>query len=182
MSLITYTELTKLAIKGVIENVRPEHINAASIDLTLGDTLRMEETQGYKWCNLAKKETPPMEEVPLAGSGHWHLYPGDFALASTREIFHLPNDIAAEFKLKSSLARSGLDHALAGWCDPGWHDATLTLEIKNICRSTILTLTPGMKIGQIVLWRGEPVPDEASYAARGQYNGQRDATESKGVR
>jgi hypothetical protein len=34
----------------------------------------------------------------------------------------------AELRLKSSAARNGLDHALAGWVDPGF-DGTLTLEL-----------------------------------------------------
>jgi len=33
-----------------------------------------------------------------------------------------------ELRLKSSAARNGLDHALAGWIDPGF-DGTLTLEL-----------------------------------------------------
>lgn len=182
MSLLTYTELLELVESGVIEGVPLEHINAASIDLTLGDNLLVEEPGRYSWCRLAEKETPPMRELEKDSDGGWSLYPGDFALASTREIFHLPADIAAEYKLKSSLARAGLNHLLAGWCDPGWSDATLTLELKNELKHTILKLRPGMKIGQIVFWQGKPVPNEASYATRGQYNGQREATPSKGVR
>ena len=182
MSLLTYTELTELVEQGVIEGVRPEHINGASIDLTLGNNLFQEAPRRYKWCDLAKKEAPPMIPMDRDLDGGWSLYPGEFVLASTKEIFHLPANIAAEYKLKSSLACAGLNHLLAGWCDPGWTDATLTLELKNELKHTILKLRPGMKIGQIVLWRGEPVPEHASYAARGQYNGQREAQPSKGVR
>jgi deoxycytidine triphosphate deaminase len=39
-----------------------------------------------------------------------------------------------------------------------------------------------MKIGQMVFFRCAPVPDHASYAAKGQYNGDTGAVGSKGVR
>lgn len=182
MSLITHNELVCLVDQGVIEGVDPSHINAASIDLTLGDSMLAEvENEHTGGVNLAGKATPRMLPMLRLSDGGWRLYPGEFALASTREVFNLPNDIAAEFKLKSSLARSGLQHLLAGWCDPGWHGSTLTLELKNVLQHHPLILRPGMKIGQIVLWRGEPVPEEASYAKRGRYNRQTDPQPSKGV-
>jgi dCTP deaminase len=117
------------------------------------------------------------------------LMPGDWCLATTQQRFHLPDGIifdvdfsvAAEYKLKSSMARNGLNHLLAGWCDPGWNNAELTLELHNINKYYSLKLCTGMKIGQIVLWRGEKVPDHASYATKGRYNNQAGATASKGV-
>ena len=182
MSLLTHRELLELVEMGVLENSDPSLVNAASIDIRLGDSLLVEQPMRYSWCDLSKKQVPPMRVLEKDADGGWSLYPGDFALVNTLEVFHLPNDLAAEYKLKSSLARAGLDHMLAGWCDPGWHDATLTLELKNVLKHTILKLHPGMKIGQVVFWRGEPVPEDASYAMKGQYNGQKDATPSKGVR
>ena len=182
MSLLTYRELLELVESGVLENSDPSLVNAASIDIRLGDSLLVEQPGRYSWCDLSKKQVQPMRMLEKDSDGGWSLYPGDFALVNTLEVFHLPSDIAAEYKLKSSLARAGLDHMLAGWCDPGWNNATLTLELKNELRHTILKLHPGMKIGQMVFWRGEPVPEHASYATRGQYNGQKEATPSKGVR
>jgi len=182
VSLLTHNELLELVISGVLENSAPEHVNAASIDIRMGDSLLVEQPGRYSWCDLSKKQVPPMRLLEKDADGGWSLYPGDFALVNTMEVFHLPADIAAEYKLKSSLARAGLNHMLAGWVDPGFHDATLTLELKNELKHTILKLHPGMKIGQMVFWRGEPVPAHASYAARGQYNGQKDATPSRGLR
>ena len=182
MSLLTHRELLELVESGVLENSDPSLVNAASIDIRLGDSLLVEASGRYKWCDLSKKQVPPMRELEKDADGGWSLYPGDFALVNTLEVFHLPADIAAEYKLKSSLARAGLNHMLAGWADPGFHNATLTLELKNELKHTILKLHPGMKIGQMVFWRGEPVPDHASYATRGQYNGQKEATPSRGLR
>ena len=185
MSLITYTGLRELAEQGVIEGVEIERINAASIDVCLGDVLLREDwAQGVKrkTVDLAAKQVPAMIEVDLVEAGGYDLKPGEFVLASTREVFNLPDDLACEFKLKSSLARAGLQHAVAGWADPGFHGSVLTLELSNSLRAHWLTLRPTMPIGQLVFFRGEPVPRHASYASRGQYCNDRQTTASKGVR
>jgi dCTP deaminase len=179
--LITYNGLVKLVEQGVIENVDPACINGASIDIHLGDNLMTEARMVHtELIDLANKETPKMVGAPLVNEA-WNLYPGDFVLANTREVFHLPDDIAFEVKLKSSGARAGLEHALAGWADPGFNNATLTLELRNVLKYHALQLRPGMKIAQIVLWRGEPVPADHSYRVMGRYNGQKDATPSQGL-
>lgn len=183
--LITYTGLVALVREGVIEGVEPDRINAASIDVTLGDVLLREDwAQGVqrKTVDLAVKQTPAMIEIDLIEAGSYDLKPGEFVLASTREIFHLPDDVACEFRLKSSIARAGLDQALAVWCDPGWHGSALTMELRNNLRAHWLTLRPGMPIGQMIFWCGQPVPVERSYAALGQYNGDRETRASKGLR
>ena len=176
--LLTYPDLVDLVTDGVIDAPH-EHINAASIDVRIGNEALIEDTTGKMWVDLSKNETPAFKPLtPM--SGLFHIYPGDFVLANTIERFNLPDDIACEFKLRSSLARSGLEHSLAGWGDPGWHDATLTLEIRNVLRRGILSLAPGMRIGQVVFWRGKSVPADRSYASKGRYNGQSAPQESKG--
>jgi len=181
MSLITYNGLVKLVEDGVIENVDPDCIGPASIDIRLGDALSIEhQPRHLEIVDLYQKRAPQMNPLALQ-SGSWLLYPGDFALAGSMEIFHLPDDIAFEYKLNSSGARAGLNHLLAGWADPGFNNASLTLELHNVLRHHVLKLTPGMRIGQCVFWRGERVPADRSYRAIGRYNGQRGATPSKGV-
>ena len=100
----------------------------------------------------------------------YDLHPGEFILAHTVEVFDLPADISAEFKLNSSGARIGLDNALATWADPRWHGSTLTLELKNNTRHHAIRLHHGCRIGQMIFHRSEPVPEEKSYALRGRYN------------
>lgn len=181
MSLITYNGLVELVEQGVIENVKPECINAASIDVHLGDSLLVEDYSArMPRIDLAEKQAPRMIRAPVMG-GKWTLRPGEFALANTVEVFHLPDDVAFEVKLKSSGARAGLEHSLAGWADPGFNNATLTLELRNVLHCSLLALTPGMRIAQCVFWRGEPVPAEHSYRSTGRYNGQQSATPSKGL-
>lgn len=178
--ILTHNELVKLVKDGAIENVKPDHVNGASIDLTLGPTFWLESRDLHNGgvVDLSKKESPAMVE----SKGSIHLQPGEFCLAGTEQVFHLPDDIAAMYFLKSSLARAGLDHLKAGWADPGWHGSVLTLEYHNVLKWHSIVLRPGMKCGQMVFMRGEPVPQTASYAVRGQYNGDREAQPSKGAR
>lgn len=184
MSLLTHDELVELVQQGIIEGVNPDQINAASIDLTLGDTLWTEASPHGQWTviDLVQKETPSVDLIDLRTTGFFDLQPGQFCLAQTQQVFHLPNDVAAEYKLKSSMARSGLGHLLAGWADPGWHGSVLTLEFTNHLRYHSLRLRPGMRCGQMVFYRGAIVPDHASYAVRGQYNHDQTAQPSRGLR
>jgi dCTP deaminase len=106
----------------------------------------------------------------LKKDGPYILYPGEFILASTHELFNLPNYISASYALKSSMARIGLEHLNAGWCDAGWHGSVLTLELKNMTRSHEIVLHHLDLIGQMCFFRHKPVSDEDSYACRGRYN------------
>lgn len=98
------------------------------------------------------------------------MSPGNFILTQSREVFHLPDTISAEYKLKSSMARIGLEHLNAGWCDAGWNGSVLTLELKNMTEAHSILLQEGDAIGQIVFFKHAPVPEDKSYAARGRYN------------
>lgn len=179
--LLTHTDLCLLVDEGVID-APYEHINAASIDITMGDVIQVEAIPIHRHViDLKAKEVPSFEPRVVSEDGY-DMFPFDFILAHSVEVFNLPNDIAAEFKLKSSLARAGLQHALAGWCDCGWNGSQLTLELYNNCKFHTLKLRPGMKIGQMIFMRGRPVPHHASYATKGQYNGDTGAVPSKGVR
>lgn len=180
-SLISHEGLVALVKSGVI-NADLDNINGTSIDITLGDIIMIEDIDSpVRHVDLVDKETPPMITYNLLDHGY-AMSTGEFILATTRETFNLPNNISAEYKLKSSLARSGLQHLLAGWCDPGWSNSKLTLELTNTLRKHKLVLRSGMKIGQMVFWKSDPVPDKASYSVTGQYNDQDTVTGSKGLR
>ena len=178
MSLLSAPELIELVKAGVIEGVSGDAINAASIDLHLGNMVLREKDNAWMQTvpvNLAKREKPEM----VSSYDKIMLYPKTFCLASTREIFHLPNDISGMFILKSSLARAGLEHSQAGWADAGWHGSALTLELSNLLSRHSLILEAGMAIGQIILFRHTKVDSEHSYATKGRYNGDRIVSEMK---
>lgn len=138
-----------------------ELLNPASLDLRLGDHLMVE-----------SKFSPELVRIGIQDATEadpFILRPGEFCLAETLELFNLPDDISGQFVLKSSRARSGLNHLLAGWCDPGWHGSRLTLELKNELLHHALPLWPGLKIGQMVFHMMSNVPVK-SYAETGHYN------------
>ena len=178
MSLQSYTDLLQIVEQGIITPVNTDNVNGASIELHLADTILVEDERGGI-VNVAKKQTLRMREEKL--NKCYDLMPGEFILASTTEVFNLPDCLVGEYYLKSSMARVGLEHLHAGHCDPGWHGSQLTLELVNLTRHHIIRLTKGMKIGQMVFHLVEPVPDGAGYDVRGQYNGQHGPV-SKGVR
>lgn len=178
MSVLSYHELISLVSSGVI-NAPVENVNGSSIDITLHNIVQRESEwySGHEEVDPAKKQFPRFFKSDLDELNI--LAPGEFLLASSVEYFNLPNNISAEYKLKSTLARCGIEHLNAGWCDPGWNGSRLTLELKNMLRNHNVILTPGMKIGQIVFYKHEEVPGYASYSVRGQYNNQSLATSAK---
>ena len=170
--LISYNELCEFVERGVIAPVDPKDINGTSIDVHLGPKILAERRYPellYPTVSLRDKENVTWYEVDITND-FYNLYPGEFILAHTVEVFDLPADISAEFKLNSSGARIGLDNALATWADPRWHGSTLTLELKNNTRHHVIRLHHGCRIGQMIFHRSDPVPEEKSYAVRGRYN------------
>lgn len=122
----------------MIDPFDPAQLNSASYDLTIGDSLIVEYEDGSR--------TPSM---PLYANGY-NLAPGELVLASSKERFNLPDNVCAFVKLKSSRAREGWNHLMAGWCDPGWHGSVLTMELTNCNRFKELWLYPGLKMVQMV--------------------------------
>jgi len=143
-------------------------LNPASYDVLLGPNLMIETPSGLQLLSIdGSSQADPYE-----------FQPQEFLLAQTIEIFNLPKNIAAEFRLKSSRAREGIDQALAVWCDPGWTGSTLTLELRNNRRMASLPLWHGMKIGQMVFHKlAKP---ERDYAEIGRYNNDAKVQGSRG--
>lgn len=183
--LLSYNKLCNLVDRGVITNVRPEYINAASIDITLGDRILRElkpSTEGkprqpYNVISLAQRE--PLKLISQSTEESILLKPGEFILAQSEQVFNLPNNVSAEYKLKSSMARIGINHCLAGWCDAGWNGSVLTLELMNVSRHHAIRLQKGDRIGQMIFFEHEEVPADRSYASRGRYNNDK---EVKGIK
>lgn len=170
MSLLSYTQLVELIEQGVID-APIESVNAASIDLTFDKDIlvRRMATGQAVW-----------EEISLEDGCKYSLKPGEFMLASTREYLTMPLHVSAEYKLKSSMAREGINHLMAGWVDAGFH-GKLTLEFVNHDLEAH-EIWYGKKAGQLIFQLHEPVPVEHSYLAKGRYNGQQSVTASKGIK
>lgn len=171
MILCDWEILDLIEGSNMVERYHPRMINPASIDVRLGDRLQVEQ----RWSS-------ELRTIDISGTTPWRPYllrPGRFVLAETIELFNLPDHIAAQFVLKSSRAREGLQHLLAGWCDPGWHGSVLTMELKNVRRLHPVPIYRGMPIGQMKFERMSARP-AASYAETGRYNNDRQVQGSKG--
>lgn len=115
----------------VIDPFHIEQVNPASYDLRIGGQV----------IDLATGQ------LMLYDYGEAiQLYHGKAILATTIEKVTLPSALAGWVALKSSAARSGLDHALAGWIDPGFV-GQITLELSA---HREVTLVVGQRICQIV--------------------------------
>jgi dCTP deaminase len=175
--LLSYYELCGLIEKGVID-APMENVNGASIDVRLGKDILVETSSAdlidlLEPSSLNSLTSWSKETIDSKG---FILAPGEFILASTIESFKLPYNLASEFRLRSSIARNFLNASLAMWCDPGWgfksdKDTRLTLELQNISNNKRLILREGVRVGQMVFWHTEPVPEDKSYAKLGRYNG-----------
>ena len=175
--LLSHNQIKALVNRGVVEHAKEEAINAASLDIHLGDTI-LTEARG-KLLDYRRRDAPDWQPIVMHPEGGYILAPGEFILAHSIEIFNLPNNISAEYKLKSSMARIGLDHLNAGWCDAGWHGSVLTLELKNCSRNHEIIIQAGDLIGQVIFFSHEEVPDDKSYAVRGRYNNDKSVSGAK---
>jgi dCTP deaminase len=163
------SEILELCKRGAIQGYEPALINPASLDVRLGSLIMIE--------SAVSPEMVPLSIEKATAERPYELVPGQFALAETMEVFNLPEFVAAQFALKSSRAREGLGHMLAGWIDPGFCGSRLTLELKNERQLHRIPLWPGMKIGQIVFHKMSARP-LVSYREVGNYNHKEHVTPS----
>lgn len=189
--ILSYLQLQEIVEQGVMTNVAPDQINAASIDITVGSVFFIEENpkeavsrhappfRARIGDTAAERVAPKMRRVDLQKGESLVLQPGQVALAQSEQVFNLPKNLSCKYLEKSSMGRTFLGHMMAGWCDAGWNGSVLTLELKNETQYHEIEIPVGVRIGQMIFFPHDTVPDEASYATRGRYNGD---TETKGVK
>jgi len=164
----------------VLEPCDLNMIQPSSVDVRLDRLFRTFENHKYAHIDPAENQPDLTREVGVASNEAFILHPGEFVLGSTYEVITLPDDIAGRLEGKSSLGRLGLlTHSTAGFIDPGF-SGHVTLELSNVANLPI-KLWPGMKIGQLALFRlsspAEHPYGSAVYGSR--YQGQRGPTPSK---
>jgi dCTP deaminase len=180
--LLSDREIKKEAAEGrlVLEPYDEGLIQPSSVDVRLDRYFRVFDNSKYTHIDPSIQQDELTTLVEPQGEDPFVLHPGEFVLGSTLEVVTLPDDLAGRLEGKSSLGRLGLlTHSTAGWIDPGF-TGHITLELSNVANLPI-TLWPGMKIGQLCLFRlaiasehpyGSPV-----YGSR--YQGQRGPTPSR---
>lgn len=128
--LLSKTQLHELIEQGVVIASHSQ-VNGSSIDLTLHNLIKVESSLGltnppvdlYPLDN-SPKQSILLTDLDLSQNSYPQLHincgyilrPDEFVLGSTNEIFNLPLDISAEYKLKSTQARNAFEHLNAGWC------------------------------------------------------------------
>ena len=158
----------------------PGMVQPSSVDVRLDRFFRVFENHRYPHIDPAEEQPDLTRQVEPLGDEPFILHPGEFVLGSTYETCTLPDDIAGRLEGKSSLGRLGLlTHSTAGFIDPGF-SGHVTLELSNVATLPI-KLWPGMKIGQLCLFRLSS-PAEHPYGSSvygSRYQGQRGPTPSR---
>jgi len=139
-------------------NLPVGQIGPASVDLSLGEV------------KLYKTYTKSYDLV-LPLHGKLHFYPDNFYLCSTVEYIKVPPTHCAFVNMRSSLARRGLGHKMAGFVDPGF-EGQITLELSA---DIILQVEPGERVVQLIYVR---LTEETHKPYVGRYNKQVGATEA----
>ncbi|MEI6363279.1 MAG: dCTP deaminase [Actinomycetes bacterium] len=155
-------------------------IQPSSIDVRLDRWFRVFENHKYPHIDPSTEQPDLTRLLEPDGDEPFVLHPGEFVLGSTYEVVTLPDDIAGRLEGKSSLGRLGLlTHSTAGFIDPGF-SGHVTLELSNVATLPIM-LFPGMKIGQLCLFRlSSPAENPYGSAVYGsRYQGQRGPTPSR---
>jgi len=164
----------------VLDPWDPAMLQPSSIDVRLDRYFRVFQNSRYTHIDPSQQQDELTTPVEPADEEPFVLHPGEFVLGSTFESVSLPDDLAGRLEGKSSLGRLGLlTHSTAGFIDPGF-TGHITLELSNVANLPI-TLWPGMKIGQLCLFRLSS-PAERPYGSAGvgsRYQGQRGPTPSR---
>lgn len=163
-----------------IEPFDPALVQPSSVDVRLDRYFRVFNNSRYTHIDPALQQDELTTLVEAEDGQPFVLHPGEFVLGSTLERCDLPDDLAGRLEGKSSLGRLGLlTHSTAGFIDPGF-TGHITLELSNVANLPI-TLWPGMKIGQLCLFRlSSPAENPyGSAAVASKYQGQRGPTPSR---
>lgn len=172
VSILPDHAIRKLCLEaGMVKPFTPELLNPASLDVTLGGMLLIEVEE--------TSELQPLDITHTSEENPYWLAPREFVLAQTCEVFNIPDSVAGRFALKSSRAREGIEHLLAGFADPGFSNSVMTLELQNARRFHSVPVWYKMRIGQMTFEYMYSIP-ETSYSKTGHYNNDLMVTASRG--
>lgn len=163
-----------------LDPYEPTLVQPSSIDVRLDRWFRVFNNSKYTHIDPSVQQDDLTTLIETKGEEPFVLHPGEFVLASTLEAVTLPDDLAGRLEGKSSLGRLGLlTHSTAGFIDPGF-SGHVTLELSNVANLPI-TLWPGMKIGQLCIFRlSSPARHPYGSSIYGsRYQGQRGPTPSR---
>lgn len=158
-------DLKVLCLKGLAVPFIQDNLSGCSIDLTLGDSIKIESLD---------QQNGPLIDVDIKDG--YTIRPKQFFLAHTREVITIPDGYSAQLLLRSSTARAGLDHLNAGWIDPSF-SGQITLECVNVMQLHDFEIKAGMRLVQLIVFKNSGFSDVA-YSEIGNYQDQRGTTAS----
>lgn len=158
-----------------------EQLGPCSLDLHLGNTMKVFKTTPYPYLDLKREINfeELMDEIQVSEGGPFILQPGAFALAVTKEEFSLPADIMGRLDGRSSLGRLGIVvHSTAARFDPGWSGKAV-MELGNLGPSPVI-LYEGMRICALTFETlTSPAEESYSKSDKRKYNNQESPQASK---
>lgn len=149
----------------------PKMINPASLDLRLGNQIRIpQQCWSLLGGETVGKKTPAdhLWQSP-AEFDRFTLWPGHLVLCHSLEYTNIPPQACAMLLSKSSTGRLGLEHLHAGWGDPGF-SGQWVFELKNLAPWPV-ELVAGEAYMQLVFMSMYKLPDR-DYSQTGRYQGQ----------
>lgn len=153
MSLLSSSDLHDLIDAGIV-NAPHSAVQPASIDITFGREFKLECKPRF----FQRKFVTINGKMPPNFKTHNHsvmLPPKGFCLGVAAERVNLPNWLKCGYVLNSTAARSGMDHAMAVWVDPGFC-GNITLEVINNLSYHKMFLQEGERAGQLFFEFVEP--------------------------
>lgn len=164
------------AASGGVSPFDPALINPASVDLRLGNKIRVPQWywRPFLWRIAHKRNLSRWSDIYSFDT--YLLPPRGFVLCHSVEFVKIPPDMLAVLFSKSSTGRVGLEHLHAGLGDPGFC-GQWTWEFFNVASWPIL-LEAGKRLMQMVLIRLIATP-EKTYEKTGRYQGQTGPTEAR---
>jgi dCTP deaminase len=145
----------------VITPFEPDQLGVASVDLTLGDEIRVIEP-GLDPIDLVADSDYRDHTVMRSLDRPYVLVPGSTIHGITRERIGLPSNMCGFLEGRSRFARLGLMiHVTSAFVQPGVNNRQV-LEMSNVSGRP-LRIHAGVRLCQLVLMRTE---GEARYAGR----------------
>jgi dCTP deaminase len=137
----------------VLEPFAEDQVGPASIDLHLGDEIRVMHDDPAPVAVTDEADYQKITDV-RALDAPYALRPGETIHGITRERITLPGDIGGWLEGRSRFARLGLMiHVTSGFVQPG-ATSRQVLEMSNVAGRTLL-IHAGVRLCQIVLQRCE---------------------------
>jgi len=163
MAVLTREALLRELESGrlVVDPLAPDQVGPASIDLTLGEEIRVMDPGPDPIPIHEDTDYRRLTRPLLLGEG-FELAPAQTIHGITRERITLPRDLCGFLEGRSRFARLGLMiHVTSAFVQPGVSNRQV-LEMSNLSGHP-LRLLPGVRLCQLVLMRTE---GEAAYRGR----------------